>query len=304
MRYDRPLFRTAWLAAAFCLGATPALARGGHSGSSGSHGGGHSGSSGGSHSGRSHGSSGSHSGSRSGSSSGSRSVSGSHSSVRPYSGRQISSSPGSRVVPYHRGGSGSGGGAHGRPPGGHPGDGHHGGAPGWHHDGHGHYGHYHHRSWYAPLYPVWGVPWFGFGCTWLWSDWGCWGGGPGLVVIQDGSPDVWGADIVPWEQPESDDTPSRLHFDISPEDAVVYVDDGFAGVAGDLNDLGDDGYEVPPGEHVVTIVRPGFEQGIVRIETFADEDSKVEVDLEEATNPAPAAPTAPPARPAKNPDSA
>lgn len=124
-----------------------------------------------------------------------------------------------------------------------------------------------------------------------------------LVVIHDDDPDVWGADVVPWEQPEPDETPSRLHFDVSPEDAVVYVDDGFAGIAGDLNDLGDEGYEVPPGPHVVTIVRPGFQEEVVRIETDPDDDMKVEVDLEEGRGAAPA-PAAPPAKPAKEPDAA
>ena len=71
---------------------------------------------------------------------------------------------------------------------------------------------------------------------------------------------------------------SALVFDVSPEDAVIYVDDEYEGTAADLNEL-EHGLRVPPGEHVVTVLRPGFHDSIVTVETRAGKSTDVDVDL-------------------------
>jgi hypothetical protein len=106
-------------------------------------------------------------------------------------------------------------------------------------------------------------------------------------VIDDRA-DVWGAGAYEWDQPEAEDSPSHLVFEVSPGDAVVYVDDEFAGMAFELGDL-EGGLAVDPGEHVVTIVRPGYEGATVKIEVRPGDSGKVEIDLEEATKAQPAA---------------
>jgi len=56
------------------------------------------------------------------------------------------------------------------------------------------------------------------------------------------------------EREEADDrTPGRLRLEASPDDATVYVDDAFRGNARELRTL-----TLPPGRHVVELVRPGF----------------------------------------------
>ena len=116
-------------------------------------------------------------------------------------------------------------------------------------------------------------------------------------MIGDGGPDVWGADAYPWTEPEGDDSSAHLVFDISPDDAVVYVDDEFAGMAFELGEL-EGGLEVEPGDHVVMIVRPGYAEVTVKIEVPPGEHGKVEVDLEEARKPAPAQKDVPVVKPA------
>ncbi len=71
---------------------------------------------------------------------------------------------------------------------------------------------------------------------------------------------------------------SALVFDVSPEDAVVYVDDEYEGTAADVNAL-EDGLRVPPGEHVVTVLRPGFHDSTVTVETRAGKSTNIDVDL-------------------------
>jgi PEGA domain len=91
---------------------------------------------------------------------------------------------------------------------------------------------------------------------------------------EDGDPeDV--TDAPPARVARSD---SALVFDISPEDAVVYVDDEYEGTAADLNAL-EDGLRVPPGEHVVTVLRPGFHDSIQTVETRAGKSTNIDVDL-------------------------
>lgn len=91
---------------------------------------------------------------------------------------------------------------------------------------------------------------------------------------EDGHPeDV--TDAPPARGARSD---SALVFDVSPEDAVVYVDDEYEGTAADLNAL-EEGLRVPPGEHVVTVLRPGFHDSTVTVETRAGKSTDVDIDL-------------------------
>lgn len=216
---------------------------------------------GGSHGGGSHSShSGSHSGSRSGSHS--RSTSG-HSGSRP----------------------GYGGAYHG---------------PVGSHHGHGHGGHLHHSHHprWGPHVPFsWGYWGYFGGCSWIWSDWSCWNPPDGFVLLPPEEVDDPGAESLievsgdedPGEESDAEDDrdapPARgtrsasvLVFDISPEDAVVYVDDEYEGTAADLNAL-ERGLRVPPGEHVVTVLRPGFHDSTLTVETRSGKSTNVDVDL-------------------------
>ena len=52
-------------------------------------------------------------------------------------------------------------------------------------------------------------------------------------------------------------TRARILFRIQPGDAAVYLNDGFAGTGEELSTLAR-GMEVPPGQHRVTVSRPGM----------------------------------------------
>ncbi len=244
---------------------TAAAGHGGGSSSGGSHGGGSQ--SGGSHSGGSH-SGGSRSG---GSHSGGSRSGGSHSGGSHSSGSRSGSGPG-------HGGS-------------HPG---HGGSP----SGHGGHRHYWHHSYPVPPGPLfWGAGWYYGGCSWLYSNWDCWNPPGAFVLLQENNVDVFTSE--PWDGSEgegedadrdqggdTDDDPgptparfsSALVFDVSPGDAVVYVDDQYEGPAADLSGL-ERGLSVPPGEHVVTIARPGFRDVTITVVTRAGKTTNVDVDL-------------------------
>jgi len=251
---------------------TAAAGHGGGSSSGGSHGGGSQ--SGGSHSGGSH-SGGSHSG---GSHSGGSRSGGSHSGGSHSSGS--------------RSGSGSGhGGSRPGYGGSHPG---HDGSP----SGHGGHRHYWHHSYPVPPGPLfWGAGWYYGGCSWLYSNWDCWNPPGAFVLLQENNVDVFTSE--PWDGSEgegedadrdqggdTDDDPgptparfsSALVFDVSPGDAVVYVDDQYEGPAADLSGL-ERGLSVPPGEHVVTIARPGFRDVTITVVTRAGKTTNVDVDL-------------------------
>jgi hypothetical protein len=71
---------------------------------------------------------------------------------------------------------------------------------------------------------------------------------------------------------------SFLLFDVSPADSVVYVDERFAGTASELNDL-EDGLPVPPGDHEVTVARPGYREITLSVETLDGKGERVDVEL-------------------------
>jgi len=50
---------------------------------------------------------------------------------------------------------------------------------------------------------------------------------------------------------------ARILFQIQPGDASVYLNDGFAGTGEELSTLAR-GMQVPPGQHTITVSRPGM----------------------------------------------
>jgi hypothetical protein len=71
---------------------------------------------------------------------------------------------------------------------------------------------------------------------------------------------------------------SRIIFHVEPDDAAVYVDDRFAGSARDLNALGA-GLPVSPGEHRVTVTRPGYREKQAKIEVGDREKPRLDINL-------------------------
>ena len=162
------------------------------------------------------------------------------------------------------------------------------------HEGHRH--HSHRPRWISPVPFLWHTGWYFGGCSWIWSDWNCWNR-PGYLLPPPEEVDGFGPDFpvavggVEDQDEESgpgddvDATPmddarsaSALVFDVFPEDAVVYVDDEYEGTAAELNDL-EGGLSLPPGEHIVTVLRPGFRDSTVTVKTRAGESTDVEVAL-------------------------
>lgn len=86
------------------------------------------------------------------------------------------------------------------------------------------------------------------------------------------APGPTGGDVAPSSQ-------GRLRFEIEPDDAAVYVDDRYVGTAEELAGLSR-GLRVNPGQHVVTVVRPGYGTKTVDVESKAGAAVDVIVELE------------------------
>lgn len=70
----------------------------------------------------------------------------------------------------------------------------------------------------------------------------------------------------------------RILFRVAPDDAAVYLDDKFAGSARDLNAMGA-GLPASPGEHRITIVRPGYREQHLTVNVGGKEKPKVTISL-------------------------
>ena len=213
-----------------------------------------------------------------GSSHGGGSHSGSHSSGSRSSGsgsRSFSHS-GSRSTPSDHGGT-------------HPG---HGGSHLGHGGGHGAYHHHWHPYYPIPFGPVfWGPGWYAGGYSWLWSDWNRWTPAT-VLLLPDNDVDVYDSEMpVDAEEDDPDQgagpdqlgpTPARftsaIVFDVYPDDAVIYVDDHFEGTAADLGGA-EGGLSLPPGQHLVTIARPGLRDVTITVVTRDGKATNVDTDL-------------------------
>lgn len=72
--------------------------------------------------------------------------------------------------------------------------------------------------------------------------------------------------------------PGRLEFVIEPADASVYLDGRFLGTGGELDGLRA-GLMVKPGEHLLEVVRPGFEAQEISLSVEPGEETTVDVSL-------------------------
>ena len=70
--------------------------------------------------------------------------------------------------------------------------------------------------------------------------------------------------------------PARLTFDIEPEDAALYLNGRHLGTVADL----DGALLIDPGEHVLEVLRPGFESERIEFEVERGEEIEVEADLD------------------------
>jgi hypothetical protein len=72
---------------------------------------------------------------------------------------------------------------------------------------------------------------------------------------------------------------ARIQFRIEPGDAVVYLDDHFAGTGEELSSL-NRGLIVAPGAHKIVVSRPGYETQASQVEVTAERPQLVEITLE------------------------
>ena len=80
--------------------------------------------------------------------------------------------------------------------------------------------------------------------------------------------------------PSSDQNIGRIVIAGSPADAAVYLDGHFVGTAGEISNL-PNGLLVEPGEHVVELVRPGFETERRPITVPAGDQVDIDLSLQE-----------------------
>jgi hypothetical protein len=163
---------------------------------------------------------------------------------------------------------------------------------------HGHYGRYtYYGGHYGYYYPYRSSSYFGayFGWPYYYSAWWPYGYAgyyyPGYVAPYY----AYGYD-APEPPPASDNGRSyapdrtcaaavrpdvaggdtgRIRLEVRPDDASVYVDDGFCGNASEARFL-----TLPVGRHVIELVRPGFEVVRREVEVARDETSDVLVELQ------------------------
>ncbi|MEM7350971.1 MAG: PEGA domain-containing protein, partial [Acidobacteriota bacterium] len=95
---------------------------------------------------------------------------------------------------------------------------------------------------------------------------------------QDGAAQGLGPVDQPPPGPESDPSIGRILVAGSPADAAVYLDGHFVGTAGEIAEL-TAGLIVEPGDHVVELVRPGFETQSLPIAVPAGEQVAVNLSL-------------------------
>jgi PEGA domain len=73
---------------------------------------------------------------------------------------------------------------------------------------------------------------------------------------------------------------ARVKFAVTPQDAAVYIDDHFAGLARQLTDL-KLGLAVDPGKHQIQISRPGYESKSLEVTVGAGQTEEVSIKLEQ-----------------------
>jgi hypothetical protein len=74
--------------------------------------------------------------------------------------------------------------------------------------------------------------------------------------------------------------PARLHLQVSPQDAAIYLDGRFVGTGDELVDVRA-GMIVDPGEHEIEVVRPGYASKTRTFTAEAGEEVEMTVELEE-----------------------
>ena len=72
---------------------------------------------------------------------------------------------------------------------------------------------------------------------------------------------------------------AALQLHVTPSDASVYLDGTFVGTAAQVN--GANGMVVPPGNHRIEVVRPGYQPEHVDFDSAPGERVSLNVDLEE-----------------------
>ncbi len=153
--------------------------------------------------------------------------------------------------------------------------------------GHGYYRPYYgYRPYYS--YPYYSSYWpgislsfgWGYGSSWPYSV-GAYYGGPSYAMGvyapygAEGGYDSGTPPPAPRDTERSSEGPSgRVRLEVRPDDTSVYVDNEFRGTARDTRIL-----NLPPGRHLIELVRPGFAVERREIEVASGERQDVFVEL-------------------------
>jgi len=156
---------------------------------------------------------------------------------------------------------------------------------GYYHGGHGYYRPYYgYRPYYSyyPHYSYWpGVSLsfgWGYGSSWPYYA-GAYYGSPGYSVGVYAPYGAVGGDdseAPPARDAERsyDGRSGRVRLEVRPDDASVYVDDEFRGTAREARIM-----KLPPGRHVIELVRPGFATERREVTVVSGESQDVLVEL-------------------------
>ena len=157
---------------------------------------------------------------------------------------------------------------------------------GYYNGGHGYYRPYYGYRPYYPYYPYYYGPGvslsfgWGYGSTWPYYA-GAYYGSPGYSVgvyapSTAAGGDDSGAPPPPAREAERsyEGRSGRVRLEVRPDDASVYVDDEFRGTARDARIL-----NLPPGRHLIELVRPGFPVERREVTVVSGESQDVLVEL-------------------------
>jgi hypothetical protein len=92
-------------------------------------------------------------------------------------------------------------------------------------------------------------------------------------------PDEWGPRSRRPDSLDARGEPARVHIEVVPEDASVYLDGRFLGTGRELARLRA-GLTIDAGHHTLEVVRPGYEPTRRTIEIEAGAEEEIEVELE------------------------
>jgi len=138
------------------------------------------------------------------------------------------------------------------------------------------YGSYYWPGYYAP-YPYYGSTYYGYPTPGYGYAPGDQGGDTGVDRSGYSEGDAGmaaGEDNPPAARRDDNRQFGRLRLEVRPDDASIYVNDRFQGMAREIRTL-----DLPPGRHRIEVVRPGYRTEQREVQIAPGETSEVSVEL-------------------------